>query len=174
MRRWTVLVLLLVAAASPQAQDVTLEYQVKAVYLYNFMKFAEWPASAPSGPLTICVAGRNPLGTFLDATIKGETAAGRPIAARVILEPEPGCHLIFVPRGAATTAYLRAAKGEPVLTVGEIPAFLEMGGIINFILDDEGAVKFEISPQAAERAQLRISSRLLQLARIRNIPGDEP
>jgi hypothetical protein len=177
MRGGIVLALFLIAAAFPRAQEVTSEYQVKAVFLFNFMKFVEWPASAPAGPLTICVAGRNPLGTFLDETIRGETAAGRPIVSRVILEPEPGCHLVFVPRGAATSAYLRASRDLPVLTVGEIPSFLEMGGIINFVLEeapvkDEGTVRFEISQQAAERVQLRISSRLLQLARMQNGPGE--
>lgn len=171
MRTALVLALLLLATAEPRAQAVSLEYQVKAAFLLNFLRFVEWPASAPPGPLTICVAGRNPLGTFLDETVRDETVGGRSILTRVILEPEPGCHMVFVPRGAATTAYLRAGRNSPVLTVGEIPAFIDMGGIINFIVED-GNVKFEISPHAAERAQLRISSRLLQIARIQT-PRDE-
>jgi hypothetical protein len=173
MRRVIIAAVLVIAGAYPRAQEIPIEYQVKALNLFNFMKFVEWPASAPTGPLTICVAGRNPFGTYLEETVRGESAAGRPIVVRVILEPEPGCHLIFVPRGAATTAYLRAARNAPVLTVGEIPSFVDMGGIVNFILD-EGTVRFEISPHAADRAQLRISSRLLQLARIRNASGEEP
>ena len=147
------------------AQTASLEYQVKAAYLLNFMRFVEWPAPVlDSGPLNLCVAGRNPFGTTLEETVRGEEVNGRPIVTRVILEPEPGCHLVFVPRGAATAAYLRAARNMPVLTVGEEPQFLAHGGIINLVLDGRN-VRFEIDQMAAERARLRISSQLLRLAR---------
>jgi hypothetical protein len=167
----TLVLLLLGAGAAPQAQDVPIEYQVKAAFLYNFVRFVEWPGPSLAGPLTICVAGRNPLGTFLEDTVRGEIVAGRAIATRVVLEPESDCHVVFVPMGAASAAYLRAARNTPTLTVGESPSFIEMGGIINFVMDG-GRVRFEINPQAADRAQLRISSRLLQLARISNIRSE--
>jgi hypothetical protein len=155
--------LLLLAAASAATQEVSLEYRVKATYLYNFVKFVEWPATARSGPVTLCVAGRNPFGTVLDEIIQGEVINGRPLTARVILEPEPGCHVLFVPDGAASNAYLRAARGTPTLTVGETSDFLDRGGIINFVTEGR-FVRFAISTTAAEQAQLHVSSRLLQLA----------
>ncbi len=154
--------IVLVASAAAGAQDVPLEYRVKAAYLFNFAKFVEWPA-APD-PITICVAGRNVFGEALSETIRGETINGRPLAIRVILEPEAGCQIVFVPRGAAASAYLGAARTSPSLTVGESPDFIEQGGIVNFTL--EGAnVRFQFDSDAAERAGLRISSRLLRLAR---------
>jgi len=165
------LALLLTIPLSLPAQDVSLEYRVKATYIYHFVQFVEWPAGAVSGPLTICVAGRNPFGPVLEDTLRGETVNGRPLATRVILEPEPGCHVIFVPVGAATTAYLRAARGTPTLTLGETPNFIGLGGIANFYVD-RGSVRIEISPAAADRAQLRVSSRLLQLARIVGTPPE--
>ena len=152
------------SVASLFAKEVSLEYQVKAVYLFNFARFVEWPPEAQSGPLTICVAGQNPFGAVLDETLRGESVNNRPLTARVIPGPEPGCHVIFVPQGAPTTAYLRAARGGPTLTVGETPDFLAQGGIINFILEG-GKVRFQIDAKAAERADLRISSHLLRLAR---------
>jgi len=161
---------LLLLAVPLHGQDVSYEYKVKTAFLYNFIRFVEWPPAAQSGQVTVCVAGRNPLGSFLEETVKGETLDGRPIVPRVILEPDPTCRVIFIPDGAATSAYLRAARGAPVLTIGETNDFLEAGGIVRFYMDN-GKVRFEISPQAAERAQLRISSRLLRLARIRN-PGE--
>ena len=147
-----------------QATEVSLEYQVKAVYLFNFAKFIEWPAEAPPGPITICVASQNPFGDVLEETLRGEMVNGRPLAMRVIPGPEPGCHVVFVPQGAATATYLRAVEGSPTLTVGETPDFLSQGGIISFILEG-GKVRFQIDSKAAERADLRISSHLLRLAR---------
>ena len=158
------LVLALLSSAILQAQEVPLEYRVKAAFLFNFAKFVEWPPEADAGPLQICVAGRNVFGDALVDTVRGETINGRPLAVRVILEPEPGCHVIFVPRGAATQAYLRAARTSPSLTVGESPDFIAQGGMVNFTLDGT-SVRFEIDREAAERVGLRISSRLLRLAR---------
>ena len=168
MRRLLLLVALAVLGADPAAQKASIEYQVKAAYLFNFLKFVEFPATA--GPLNLCVAGRNPFGTSLDELVRGEQIQGRPILSRVILEPEPNCDVVFVPIGAASTAYLRAARGTATLTVGESSDFIAQGGIVNFVLKGNN-VRFEIDALAAEQAKLRISSRLLQLATIVR-PGD--
>lgn len=146
------------------AQDVPLEYQVKAAYLFNFVKFVDWRPGRGNSAIAICVAGRNPFGDVLTETIRGETVNGRPLQTRVILEPDPACNVLFVPEGAAASAYLRTARGMPVLTVGESKDFIEQGGIIQFFLD-QGKVRFEIDADAAERADLHISSRLLRLGR---------
>jgi hypothetical protein len=147
------------------AQGVTPDYRVKAAFLYNFVKFVEWPAPATSAPLVICVAGRRVFDTLLEDLVRGEVVNGRPVTARTILEPDAACDVVFVPEGAAFGAYLRAARGRPVLTVGETDEFTAQGGIVRFYLDGRN-VRFEINPVAADQAGLRISSRLLQLARI--------
>ena len=165
MRRFLVAALLCAGTALTSAQDPGLEYRVKAAYLFNFTKFIEWPdaALASGRSFSICVAGRNPFGPALTATLVGETAAGLPLAARVVNAPDSSaCHVLFVPRGVAAAPYLRGVGRSPVLTVGESPDFLAQGGAINFVLDG-GRVRFEINQGAAERAQLKISSRLLQL-----------
>lgn len=158
-------------ASAPAAQPVSREYLVKAAFLYNFVKFVEWPSRTASGPIVICVAGRNPFGTILADTIRGEIVAGRTLEARVILEPDDACHVTFIPAGANAGAYLRAARGAAILTVGEAPGFIEQGGLIRFYLEG-GGVRFEINRDGADRAGLRISSRLLQLARIVPAPAD--
>jgi hypothetical protein len=163
------------AGASPAAQaseDVTLEYRVKAAYLFNFTKFIEWPDAAvpPGAPITICVAGDSPFGAALDEIIRGEAVNGRPLAARRA-EPPAGCHVVFVPRGTSPAAALRPFRSLPVLTVGESDDFLRQGGMVNFVIDD-GKVRFEIDHEAAERAHVRISSRLLRLARATEPPQE--
>ena len=168
MTRRLVLASALLALCGPsgvRGQDVSTEYRVKAAFLYNFVKFVEWPPEAAAGPLEICVAGQNPFGTVLADIVRDENVGGRPIRARVILEPDKSCDVVFVPRRANTSAYLGAARGAPVLTVGETTAFTTQGGLVRFFLDGSN-VRFEINRAAAERAGLRISSRLLQLARI--------
>jgi hypothetical protein len=155
------------------AQDVRPDYRVKAAYLYNFVKFVQWPAAGPAAPLTICVAGRRVFDSLLEDLVRGEVVNGRPVAARTILEPEADCDAVFVPEGAAASAYLKAARGRPVLTVGETDTFIAQGGMVRFYLDGRN-VRFEINPAAAEQAGLRISSRLLQLARITGGKGATP
>ena len=156
---------ILLCAAAAVAQEISLEYQVKAAYLFNFTKFVDWPADAiaPGAPLTICVAAPNPFGRALEETIRGEVVGGRTLATRVVRDPA-GCHVLFVPDGVSAAPLLRDARTRPILTVGESEDFLRDGGVINFVMQG-GKVRFDISPEAAERAQLRVSSRLLRLRR---------
>jgi hypothetical protein len=153
-----------IASGSAHAQEVPLDYRLKAAYLLNFIKFVEWPPATGSGPFTMCIARHNPFGEVLAATLGGETGDGRPIHVRIIATPEPGCDVLFVPQDAPATPFLRAARGSPTLTVGESPRFTAQGGVINFVRQ-EGTVRFQINPGEAERAGLRISSHLLRLAR---------
>jgi hypothetical protein len=165
MRRLLTALGVCAAMTAVAAQDHTsLEYQVKAAYLYNFVKFIEWPAAARQGPLTICIAESNPFGKALDDLLRGESIDGRAITARVVSSPQADCHVVFVPQGVAAGEYLRAVRNSPVLTVGEAADFVAQGGIINFVRD-AGMIRFEIDPAAARRVGLQISSRLLRLAR---------
>jgi hypothetical protein len=146
------------------AEEVPPEYRVKAAYLYNFVKYVEWPRTDKSSIL-ICIAGQNPFGDVLTELIRNERVRGLPLATEVILEPRADCDVLFTPKTSNVSAYLHAATGLPTLTVGETPRFLEQGGIVRFVPSGQN-VRFEINPGAAERSKLRISSRLLQLARI--------
>jgi hypothetical protein len=153
----------LVAAVSA-AQDISLEHRVKAAYLFNFTKFVEWPAEAvPAGePLSLCVAAPNPFGHALEEIVRGELVGARALTTRIVRDAT-GCHVLFVPAGVSPAPLLRGARSKPILTVGESPDFLREGGIVKFVVHD-GKVRFEISQDAAIRAHLRISSRLLRLA----------
>jgi hypothetical protein len=140
--------------------------------LFNFTQFIEWPdrANPPKGPpLAIGIVGEDPFGAVLDETVKGETSQGRSLAVRRFAAgaaPE-GCIILFFSRSEKERipGWLRAMKGKPVLTVSEVEDFCRLGGMIRFIVV-AGKVRFEINPEAAQQGGLRISARLLQLARI--------
>ena len=173
MRR--VLLALLVGGAgalSITAQEIPLEYRVKAAFLYNFVKYIEW-GEPRSSPIRICVAGQNPFGTILEDLLREERVRGTPLVTETIPGPLPGCHVLFTPKTSAVPVYLSATAGKPILTVGETPDYLQRGGIIRFYLEGGSNVRFEINRTAADRAGLRISSRLLQLARLVDPAGEE-
>lgn len=164
------LVLLLLASPAALAQKAaSLEYGVKAAFLYNFTKFVEWPRSAfdERGSLRLCVLGEDPFGKSLSTAVEGEEVQGRPITLLRIdsLDDPRLCHLLFL--GHTETerfpAVLAAVRGAPVLTVGEAPGILDKGAGINFLLQD-GKVRFEINQAAVEAHGLKMSSKLLRLA----------
>jgi uncharacterized protein DUF4154 len=120
---------------------------------------------APRGAaITICTAGTTPVAAALEQIVRDEVIRGHTLAVRIIEAPQPGCNVLFVPHDVAAGEYLRSARSAPVLTVGESPDFVAQGGIVNFVRD-AGMMRFEIDQEAARRARLQISSRLLRLAR---------
>lgn len=161
----------LVAAcpAAPRAQR-SLEYEVKAAFLFNFVQFVEWPGESMRAgePFRICLAGENPFGGVLERTVAGEQAAGRPIEVEAIAADAPPsrCQVLFVPRTLAARAptILRTVGTLPILTVGESARFLEAGGLVDFVVEG-GHVRFDINADAAAARGLRISSKLLRVAR---------
>lgn len=165
-----VLLLGLALAPAAQAQDAYREYDVKAAFLYNFVKFVEWPAAAfrdDRSPIEICVYGTDPFGQSLEDVVKGESVGSRGLVIRRPASPGAfeGCHVLFVAASERerTSEVLAAVAGRPVLTVADSDGFLRAGGMINFVLD-EGRVRFRINEAPAERAHLTISSKLLRLA----------
>ena len=172
MRALALLAALLVLPAKAGAQQGAYqEYDVKAAFLYNFTKFVEWPPDAfesPDSPMAICVFGDDPFGESLDAVVRGETLNGRRLEVRRTrsLQDLRDCHTLFVP-GAERERFAEvfsALRDASVLTVGEVDGFLPQGGVIRFVVD-QGRVRFEVNLDAAERSRLKLSSKLLRLAR---------
>ncbi len=175
-----VLALILVAAGAgagsvPQADaqsEPPSEYQIKAAFLYNFAKFVEWPADTfadPHDPIVLGIVGEDPFGSVLDKIVLGKTVNGRGLMIKR-LKPGPDlrkCHILFISSSEKKhlAPILESLQGSSVLTVGETDRFAQSGGVINFILE-ENKVRFEINSETAARARLKISSKLLALARI--------
>jgi hypothetical protein len=147
------------------------EYRTKAIFLAAFPSFVEWPDNAfPSAesPFLICVRGDFSFGTSLAELSRGASAHGRRIEVRWVHKDQElrGCHIAFISRSELKryAKVVQALEGSDVLTVGETDDFLAAGGAISFSSGQE-TLQFEVNLIAADTAHLRISSRLLALAR---------
>jgi len=147
------------------------EYAVKAAFLFNFAKFVEWPDDAfadPASPLVLCVVGEDPFGDAL-RSLKGKIVNGRPLAIRYLttIEELDRCHLLFVcpSEKPVLSKILQTTKGRSILTVGDMEGFTQDGGIINLV-KEESRIGIEVNLEAAQRTRLKISSKLLALAKI--------
>ena len=118
--------------------------------------------------MVFCVLGDDPFHGDLEGTVEGKLVYGKSVRIRHIQQAVDGkeCELIFLGRSenARVPEILKALSGLPVLTVGESDDFLRQGGIIRFCMEDR-KVRFEVSQEAAERAHLNVSARLLLLAK---------
>lgn len=171
----------LVGAESPAAFSADA---VKAAYLINFIRFTEWPSPAPvdDAPITIGIAGNRELEDYLFKVTDGKLLQGHKVRVRRLTAPSDAtdCQLIYIQPPPRTDTspfssddWLRAVRGMPVLTVSEEAGFLQKGGMINFYADNKN-LRFEISPRAAELARLKLSSRLLAIARVVKVEPPAP
>lgn len=159
------------AASGSATEPVSKEYQLKAAFLYNFTKFVEWPTNrlvVKDEPIVIGVLGNNPFGKELAKAVEGRTQNGHPFLVSNLTAASEAktVHLLFVPRGQETAFEEQgvAALAAGVLTVGESEAFARLGGIISFTTEAD-KIRFEINLDEAEQNGLKISSKLLQLAK---------
>ena len=140
---------------------------MKAAYLFRFLSFVEWPPSSflrPDSPIVIGVLGDEAVLEELRGIVPGRVVQGRPVAAARLREGASlaGVHVLFVGREAsAQLARLAPTKG--ILVVSDSERGLDQGAVVNFVRD-EGRVRFEVAVDAAERRELKISSRMLAVA----------
>lgn len=180
-RRALGLALALGCLALPARAGAPTEYEVKAAFLFHFAKFVEWPSEAFAGPtasLVLGVLGDDPFDGVLERAVDGRRVRERALEVRhfdaLPAAVEAPIHILFVAESEAqhAQAIARRFSGRSVLVVGESEGFAERGGAVNFTREGK-KVRFEINPQAAEAAGLRLSSRLLSLATIVG-PGASP
>jgi len=162
--------LLRAASGSPIGEEE--EYRVKLGFLYNFAQYIQWPPeafSSETAPLTMCVAGPNPFEHGAEQSLQKRTVGTHPIVLKKLKADEDprGCHVVFVRAGEKRTALsvLKALNGAETLTVGESPGFADLGGIINLTIE-ENKLRFEINLDVAVRNRLKVSSKLLSVAKI--------
>jgi len=150
---------------------IAREYQIKAVFLFNFAQFVEWPgtAFAQTNSIVIGVLGEDPFGAYLDEAVRGEEINGHPLVVQRYRQVKDvkTCHILFI---NATEAHqlkqvLTALKSKNVLTVSDADNFTKQGGMIRFVTEDR-KTRIRINLEAAKEADLSISSKLLRLADI--------
>jgi hypothetical protein len=154
-------------AAPVEGQRATAEDQIKAVFLFNFAKYVDWPSPpTPSAPIRLCVPANPGFLAVVQQAVAGEFVSGRPVEAAGLdgLDAARACQILYVGNAstADASAWLTAVRGRQTLTVGD--GRLAEGLVIAFI-NDQNRIRFDISRVAEHRQRLAISSRLLGLAR---------
>jgi hypothetical protein len=166
---WTVALAVALVAIPARTDDRSLEYAVKATFLYKFASFVAWPTGSfenDSSPFNLCVVGADPFGGRIHDAVAGQSVGKHPIVLRQLAKAEPrsNCHAMFVSesRSQSASEALKTVSGTPILTVTDSDLG-DAAGIIHFVIVND-RVSFDIDKEAAARNRLVISSKLLELA----------
>jgi hypothetical protein len=153
-----------------RAQTTEEEYRVKAAFIFHFAQLVEWPSDTTTdtdNSLFLCTLGEDPFQGMLEGTVAGKVIGNRVMRIRHLElgQDMQACQILFIGRAQSKRIpqLLAGLRSAPILTVGETAGFLDAGGMIRFLLE-ENKVRFEINAQAAQSARLKIGSRLLILA----------
>jgi len=159
-------------ALPAQADEGAGEYKVKAAFIYNFARFVDWPDTAFSSadaPFVVAVVGKDPFEGILEQLVAGKQVGARRIVVKHFDSADQigPCQILFVPMSEddSLSGIIQKVQNSPVLTIGESEDFDSSGGCFRFFTDDN-RMRFEINQDAAEQAGLRVSSKLLKLAKL--------
>ncbi|WP_235922701.1 YfiR family protein [Rugamonas aquatica] len=163
------------AGISVRAEQAIPEQQVKAAYILNFTRYANWPAPAlvePHAPLVVCLVG--PGAADMARQLQHRAAGSHPLELRIVSrveETEP-CHAVYLalPERSRQSAWLTRMREQAILTIGDSANFLADGGMINMMLVD-GSIRFEVNLTAAKHSGVSLNPRMLALAE-RVVGGD--
>jgi hypothetical protein len=165
-----ILMLMFHITSPGQITDIK-EYQIKAVFLFNFAQFVEWPEGSLHGSddLIIGVLGEDLFGDYLDEIVRGETVNGHPLKVKRFKDVSEvsNCHILFInlTNPEALKQALSSLKHTHILTVGDTPDFTKAGGMIQFFTQKH-KVHLKINLDKAKNDELAISAKLLRVAEI--------
>jgi hypothetical protein len=170
------MILALFLSPAARSQEVPAE-QLKAAFLYNFVRFVDWPTNAlgpDTMPLTIGVIGSDKIASELSNLLKDKKAHNHPLVVKKFTLPAEAasCQAVFVADGDSKRAMqvVEATRDRPILLVGESDDFIKNGGMISIVQDEKlKKLGFDINQPAAEKSSLTISSHLLRLARKKGV-----
>lgn len=168
---WLIMSALLFSGRLEAPAD-TPEYQVKAVFLFNFAQFVHWPPEAfpeAQAPLVIGVLGDDPFGPYLDETVRGEKVNTHPLVVRRYrrVEEIKSCHVLFISRSEANRLdqIIASLKGRNILTVSDADDFGRRGGMVGLVTE-KSKIRMRVKLEAVKAANLTISSKMLRVAEI--------
>ena len=148
------------------------EYEVKAAFIFKFAQFMEWPAAAfasDKDPIVVATFGEDPFEGGLDRVMAGKSIGNRPVVVKHFggADEITRCHILFAAASSSedVAGVLHKWAKSPVMTIGDGDNFCQEGGIIQFIIED-GKIHFEVNMEAEDQSGVKISSRLLKLAKI--------
>jgi hypothetical protein len=169
---WPLTLLIFLGGMAGAQKTISQEYQVKALFLFNFTQFVDWPAAAFDGndtPLVIGILGQDPFGPYLDDLVAGEKVNGHPLIVRRFssADESKACQVLFInlPSRDAIRDALASLDDQSILTVSDATDFTRLGGMVQFFIK-ENKIKLRIGLEPARAADLVISSKLLRLAEI--------
>ncbi len=169
--RFLVALIVAFCASTLMAQTTAKEYRIKAAFLFNFAHYVEWPPDSfkdTDSPLTYCTVGDDPFEGVLDQSLNAKSVGTHPLRVQHLKPPEnfQGCQIVFIGANEKKriASILETLKQSPVLIVGESNRFVQQGGTVGF-LSEENTVRFEVNLDAAQRARLNISATLLSVAK---------
>jgi len=163
------LLVLLTPLRAASAAD-SKEFLVKAAFIYNFVKFVQWPGSlevSQQKQLDICVLGKNTLSSAESIFKKASTPSLKLnlMSESSVAAATEHCHIVYISASEAGhhKEILQQLEGRPVLVVGDVPNFIQDGGMIGFTLVSD-KVKLTVNRSAIEAAGLHVDAQLLEIA----------
>lgn len=161
------------AQKTSQAPTINRESKIKAAYLYNFARYVEWPSDTfknPKESFVIGVIGTDPIRKNLEKLAKTRTVEGRPIRVQLFIKPNKvtSCHILFFSptlKPEVQRQIIKSMAGKNVLFVGQTSDFLNMGGVIDFVIQ-QNRISLVVDLESAQRENLKVSSKLLRVAKV--------
>lgn len=170
--RAMLIALLLLCASFNKVEAQETDYKAYTLFIYNFMKYVEWPEAQSKGDFVLAVMGDSPIQKELQALASAKKIKGRNIILRkcTTVEDTYGSHLVFIPNSKSAMVKLLKdqTKDKPVLIVGEREGLAKKGAGLSFVTMDDDELKFDINKKEIEGHQLKISSQLVSLGTVIN------
>ncbi len=158
--------LLFFMGRTERAHSQDADYKAYTLFLYNFMKYIEWPNT--EGDFVVGVMGDSPIKKELVTLSETKKAKGRKIVIKVIstADEAAGCSLVYIPsaKSSMLKLILEKTKGKPILIVGERDGLAKKGAGISFVIDDDDALKFDMNKSVIDAQSLKVTNLLVQLA----------
>jgi len=169
--------LVLVIAMATTARAATTESEIKAVFIFHFTQFVEWPQAAfsrPDAPFVIGILGPDPVGPALASVVRGESVGLHPVIVRQLGAEDDGagCQILYISAKAAATFDPRRLQNAPILTVGESDDFFRSGGVIQLFVDRRH-VRLKVNLPEARLHSLVVSAKLLRVAEVTDGPTSD-